>query len=116
MSLRLRRVVCAALALSVTLFAAAAALRQPEPVRHHFRVVFGLLDKESSDWSGSLTVADGEATALNGWHFEGKEDTVKGTTAWKCRTRDNIAPEKRYPVQDAAGKPKGKPDLRPWPN
>jgi hypothetical protein len=114
MSVRRRRLLVAAVALAVMLLAAAA-VRQGEQPRHSFRVVFGLADKKPADWSGQVAVAGGEVTALSGWRFQGKKDSVKDKSAWICGTHDGIAPEKRYPVQDAAGKPKGKAPLEPWP-
>src|SRR6059058_1474296 len=109
-----RRWLCALLALTV-MAVAVAAVRQQPPRRHAFRVVFGLRGKESSDWSGQAAVADGTLVALAGWRFE-KGDAVKGEAAWKCRTHDEIAPERRYPVQAYDGKPKGKAVLAPWAN
>ena len=113
MSVR-RRFLGAAVALAVMLVAAAA-VRQGEPPSHTFRIIFGLRDKEPTDWSGQVTVADGRVKALAGWRFEAKTDAVKDTNAWSCGTHNGIAPEKRYPVQDADGKPKGKAALQPWP-
>ena len=115
MSVRRRRFLGATVALAVMLVAAAA-VRQGEPPHHAFRIVFGLRDKEPTDWSVQVTVADGTVKALAGWRFEGKADAVKDTNAWTCGTHNGIAPEKRYPVQDADGKPKGKAILEPWPN
>jgi hypothetical protein len=109
-----RRVFAVAVSLAV-MFAAVAAMRRGAAPLHTFRVVLGLHDKEPSDWSGQVAVADGEVTALAGWRFE-EQDAVRGTTAWKCNTRNYIAPEKRYPLQPGAGgKPREAP-LQPWPN
>ncbi len=91
-----------------------AARWQPEPSTASFRIVLGLKDSKPTDWSGSLWVSGGELVDLGGWRFE-DSDAIEGTN-WKCQTRDNIAPRKRYPVQDYAGKPKGKAVLKPWPN
>src|SRR5262249_22979314 len=109
------RLACAAFALLVMV--AVAALRlQSEPLEHTFRVTLGLLDKEPSDWSGRVTVAEGEAISLAGWRFEEK-DNVDGTTAWQCRTHEYIVPDKRYPLQPAPGQPKPpEPPREPWPN
>src|SRR5262249_25962096 len=99
----------------ILILAAAAAVRQGEPPQHQFRVIFGLKDKQPTDWSGKIAVAAGEVTALVGWRFEAKDDSVQGTTGWTCSTHDEIAPLKRYPIQGADGTPKGKPVLEPWP-
>lgn len=115
MPLRRRRLVGAILALAVMALAAAA-VRQNEPPRHAFRVVFGLKDTEPSDWSGQASVRDGELASLTGWRFQLKTDAVKGKNAWKCRTHDGIAPEKRYPVAAGDFTLKGKIVLEPWPN
>ncbi|MCI0456495.1 MAG: DUF3604 domain-containing protein [Gemmataceae bacterium] len=112
---RRRRFLAALVAFGVIALTVAA-VRQNDPPRHAFRVVFGLKDKEPGDWSGQLTVAGGEVAALDGWRFEGKEDSVQGTTAWKCRTRNGIAPEQRYAIQGPDGAPKHKAGEVPWPN
>jgi hypothetical protein len=90
-------------------------MRQRELPAHLFRVTLGLLDKEPADWSGQVAVSGGEVTGLIGWRFEDK-DVVEGTTGWKCRTRNYIAPEKRYPILPATGAPKTPVMLQPWPN
>ncbi len=115
MSVRGRRLLGASTALAIMLVAAAAVRQGPTP-RHAFRVVFGLRDKQPTDWSGHATVADGWLKAVAGWRFEGKGDRLKGGNAWTCVTHSGIAPEQRYPVQDASGKPKRKAVLAPWPS
>jgi hypothetical protein len=115
MSPRHRRQLYVVLALAV-MVGAVVAFQPKEPPTIHFRVVVGLQDKEPRDWSGQISVAGGEVKSLAGWRFEGKEDSVDGTKGWTCSTHNGIAPEKRYPVQDFAGKPKGKAQEQPWPN
>ena len=110
---RHRRLAGASVALAV-MVTVAAATRQAEPPVHIIRVTLGLKDKEPADWSGKVTVADGEVSALAGWRFDPKE-TIEGTTGWKCGTHNYIAPEKRYPLLPASGKPQPA-DLQPWPN
>jgi len=111
-----RRCLCALLAVTVMVLAVAA-VRQPPPPRHAFRVVLGLRDKEGSNWSGQVAVSGGELASLTGWRFEGKgKDSIKGASAWECQTRPGIAPEKRYPVQAYDGTLKGKVFEEPWPN
>ena len=44
------------------------------------------------------------------------KDSIESKTAWTCSTHNGIAPEKRYPIQDFADKPKGKVELTPWAN
>jgi hypothetical protein len=115
MFLSRRRLVLAALTAAL-MVGALTAFQPREPETVHLRVIFGLKDKETRDWSGQVAVAGGQVVALSGWRFEGKEDSIDGLKAWSCRTHNGIAPEKRYPVQDFAGKPKGKAEEQPWPN
>src|SRR5947209_6906587 len=108
-----RRLIAAALALGV-ISAAVVAMRPADSSLHICRITLGLRDKEPSDWSGKVTVSGGEIVELTGWRFEAK-DTTEGKTAWKCRTRNGIAPEHRFPIEPAAGKPKSPALLQPWP-
>jgi hypothetical protein len=114
MSLRRRRLLGAAVTVAVLAAAVAATRREAVP-EHSFRVVLGALDTEPTDWSGQVAVNGGEVTALAGWRFEDK-DAVQGTSGWKCRTRDDIAPGRRYPIDGPTGKPKGKAVKAPWPS
>jgi hypothetical protein len=99
----------------VTVFVGVTAVHSAQEQRsHHFRIVVGLKDKEPADWQGEVKVDGGKLVSLVGWRFEAK-DAVKGAS-WTCKTRNNIAPLERYPIQDYAGKPKGKAELAPWPN
>jgi hypothetical protein len=100
-------------AASLLMLALAAATRRPEPPRQTFRIVFGLKDKNPTNWSGHLSISGGEITSLIGWHF-GDQDVVHGTNSWTCRTREQIASEHRYPLLPASGKPRPV-DLQPWP-
>jgi hypothetical protein len=113
MNLR-RRFALAVLTIGVML-GALVAFQPREPETVQYRLVFGLKDKEPVDWSGTITVAGGDITGISGWRFE-DTDAVDGTKGWTCKTHNGIAPEKRYPIQDFAGKPKGKAELVPWPN
>jgi hypothetical protein len=115
MSRRVRRLALAAAALAVMLVAVAAR-RPQEETQHTFRVIMGLNDTASTDWSGQIAVGGGRVTNLAGWRFETAKDAVQGFTAWKCRTHEHIAPGQRYSIQDAKGKPKGKAKEVPWPN
>jgi hypothetical protein len=108
-----RRLTAAGFAL-IVMAVAVAAMRQVEPTLHTFRITLGIHDKEPADWSGQVAVVGGEVTALTGWRFEDK-DAIQGTS-WKCRTRSYIAPESRFPIQPAEGKPKKPAVLQPWPN
>jgi hypothetical protein len=113
MSARRRRLLGAALT-AVILAAAIAGSRRQEPPEHTFRVFLGVQGREPADWSGKVAVQGGEVTALAGWRFE-YGDSVQGTASWKCRTHAYIAPGHRYPIEDAAGRPKGTAVLAPWP-
>ncbi len=113
MSPRSRRL-CVAGLVGAVLLVLVAASRPADPPTTSFRIVLGLHDKEPTDWSGKVAVADGEAVALNGWRFE-DSDAVSGPTQWKCKTRDYIAPGDGYPLDPASGKPKPPPQ-EPWPN
>jgi hypothetical protein len=108
-----RRLVLALLAVAL-MVAAALAMRSADLPQHTFRVTLGLLDKEPSAWDGSVAVKDGEVTELTGWRFEEK-DAVQGTSGWKCGTHEYIAPEQRFPLTPASGKPETPPQ-KPWPN
>jgi len=113
MSPRNRRLAAAGVA-GVVLLVLIAASRPAEPPTTSFRIILGLKDKEPTDWSGRVAVADGEAVELKGWRFE-DSDAVSAPTQWKCKTRDYIAPGERYPLDPASGKPKPPPQ-EPWPN
>jgi hypothetical protein len=114
MSARARRLFCAILALGVMLLAALARQQAEEP-QHVFRIVFGLADKKSTDWSGQVQVEGGQVVGLTGWRFEPAEDSIADNASWKCRTRTHIAPGKRYAIEDSNGKPKSKAVESPWP-
>jgi hypothetical protein len=92
----------------------AASQRLAEAPAHTFRIVLGLHDKEPTDWDGEVSVEGGEVADLTGWRFEEKDKT-EGKRAWKCRTRDYIAANERYPLQKADGKQPAVPQ-KPWPN
>jgi hypothetical protein len=113
MSPRRRRLAVAVVA-AVVMLAVAAVQREGEPPRQAFRVTLGLTDREPTDWSGKIAVAEGEVAELAGWRFE-DEDAVDGTRGWKCHTHEYIAPGARFPLQPAEGKPKPPPQ-QPWPN
>jgi hypothetical protein len=109
----LRRLGLAVFVLSVMVGIAALRYKQDQALQH-FRIVVGLSDTEPTEWDGQLQLTQGELVSMVGWHFEEK-DAVQGSS-WQCKTRNNIAPLERYPIQDFAGKYKAKPMLAPWPN
>src|SRR5262245_53289087 len=111
---RRRRLLLVPLAVAV-MVAAAAAVRKGEPPVQTFRVTLGLKDKEPTDWDGKVTVAGGEVTALAGWRFEGEDAIADDKGGWKCKTRDYVAPGKRYPLLPPTGKA-AEPPSQPWPN
>jgi hypothetical protein len=110
---RRRRLLAVAVTV-LTVVALAAAMCQGEPPLHTFRLTLGLKDKEPTDWSGQVSVADGQVSEILGWRFEDK-DAVEGTTGWKCQTHDYIAPSARNPTLPAKGKPEPAP-REPWHN
>jgi hypothetical protein len=114
---RKRRAFLAAVT-GIVMIVAVVLARRPgtPPPLQVFRIILGLEDKTETAWNGKVTVADGEVADLAGWRFEDKDTILDEKDGWECKTHKNIAPLKRYPVQDAEGKPKGKPDLKPWPN
>jgi len=105
--------VAAILALAVV-SAAVVAMRLAESSLHTFRITLGLKDKEPTDWSGRVAVSGGDVAELTGWRFEAK-DVIEGKNGWKVSTRKYIAPEHRFPIQPASGKPKTPAVLQPWP-
>ncbi len=113
MSPRKRRLAAAAVVAAVVA-AVLAAYRPAEQPTTEFRVVLGLGDKEPTDWSGQVAVADGQAVELKGWRFEDK-DAVEDATKWTCKTRNYIKPGDRFPLEPASGKPPVAPQ-QPWPN
>src|SRR5262249_13090479 len=103
------------MSMTVAVMAALAAAARPnEPPTHIFRGTLRLKDSGPAGWSGKAAVEGGKVTVITGWRFEGK-DAVDGTTGWHCSTHNLIAPEKRFPILPASGKPKP-PELKPWPN
>jgi hypothetical protein len=113
MSVYIRRAVVAFVAV-VLMVVVAASQKQTEPPQHLFRITFGLKDRKPTDWSGKVDIASGEVVSITGWRFEEK-DTVDGAHGWKCRTHENIAPGKRFPLEDAAGNRAPAPQ-EPWAN
>jgi hypothetical protein len=109
-----RRVAVAVLALAVML-AVAAAVPGDATTIHTFRITVGLRDKEPTDWSGTITVVNGEVVSLAGWRFEEK-DAVQDTTGWKCSTHKHAAPGARFPIPPGGDNKREEPALEPWPN
>jgi hypothetical protein len=114
MSVAFRRVTVG-IAAVLAVVAVAVYGQQGETPTYAFRITLGLLDKGPADWSGKIAVADGEVVELAGWRFE-DTDAVDGKSGWKCRTRNFIAPEERYPLTKAPPDYTPKPAEKPWPN
>jgi len=57
------------------------------------KIRFGLEDKETTDWSGTVAVLPGNVTLIGGWRFTA-QDKVDGTTGWSCRTRPTTVENK----------------------
>ena len=53
------------------------------------KIRLGIMDKEATDWSGTVTVTPGSVSLIGGWRFV-QQDKVDGTTGWSCRTRPNV--------------------------
>jgi hypothetical protein len=88
--------------------------QQAETPTYTFRITLGLADKEPTDWSGKVTVADGEVVGLTGWRFEDK-DKVEDKSGWKCSTHRFIDPDARYPLATPDKTPPAPPE-KPWAN
>jgi len=56
------------------------------PAGPSFRILFGVTDKESTKWDGTVTVSPGKVSFIRGWRFAG-DDTTDTTTSWKASTR-----------------------------
>ena len=58
------------------------------PVRAELgiRVLFGVTDKESAKWDGSVSVDRGRITRIDPWRFN-NEDQILGENSWKVSTR-----------------------------
>jgi hypothetical protein len=93
----------------------AASQKQTDAPQHVFRITLGLKDRQPTDWSGQVEVNGGTAVAITGWRFE-ENDTVDGTSGWKCRTHPHIARGERNPLQLASGELPYRPKQEPWPN
>jgi hypothetical protein len=50
------------------------------------RIRFGLTDKESKKWDGTISVAAGKIERIDGWRFE-DGDQIQGVSGWKASTR-----------------------------
>jgi hypothetical protein len=68
------------------------------------RIRFGLTDKESKKWDGTISVAPGKIERIDGWRFEGP-DRVEGKDGWKAASRTLTVRRSNNPKK--AGKGKG---------
>src|SRR5262249_11055257 len=50
-----------------------------------FLALLGTGDTEERDWSGELTIADGQVTSLDGWKFFGSDEVIS-RTSWTYRS------------------------------
>lgn len=50
------------------------------------RVRFGVRDRQTAPWDGSVSVSDGRLLNVDGWRFQ-QSDGLTGPTAWKAQTR-----------------------------
>jgi hypothetical protein len=76
------------------------------------RIRFGLTDTSNTNWDGTVAVAPGSITSIDGWRFQ-QTDKVEGTTGWKAETRpltvrrSNAQKQKQKAAVAAGGKKKG---------
>lgn len=56
-----------------------------------FRILFGIGDKEPTDWSGRLELSGGRVLSLKGWRFAGS-DASDDRSSWKASTRRGTPP------------------------
>src|SRR5262245_36468744 len=74
-----------------------------------FLVLLGSGDAEERDWSGDLTIADGQVLTLDGWKFFGSDEVIS-RTSWSYRSgREKVG----KPVGEAlhwVPYPPGRPD------
>src|SRR6476646_11552086 len=67
------------------------------------RIRFGLNDKETTAWDGSVSVSPGKVVGISGWRFE-QDDQASGTTGWQASTRGAV--DTRTNAQKLAAKAK----------
>jgi hypothetical protein len=71
-------------------------------------VLLGTRDTEERDWSGELTIADGQVTSLDGWKFFGSDEVIS-RTSWAYRSArekvGTLAGEALHWVPYPAGRP-----------
>src|ERR1700682_805259 len=61
-------------------------LTTPEAIA--FRIAFGVADKESAKWDGSLQISGGQIARLEGWRF-GSGDQIAANGSWKLSTEQS---------------------------
>lgn len=108
-----RRLFVIAITGLVLILAVAAAVKSDRTPRRTFRVTFGLRDRQPTIWNGRIEVAGGDVISLTGWRFQ-RPDSVQGLQAWKCQTRNLIAPGHSYPVT-SPHRPSPPAMQQPWP-
>jgi hypothetical protein len=82
-------------------------MRPRETVEHTFRITLGLHDAKSTNWDGTVAVAEGEVVKLAGWRFE-ENDVINGKNGWKCQTHEYRKTRKEPGDNDSA--------YEAWPN
>ena len=65
-----------------------------------FRIVFGIGDKETTVWDGSVSPTSARITGIRGFNFGGK-DTIDGKSSWTASTR----PATQSGAQRRSGRP-----------
>jgi hypothetical protein len=59
-----------------------------------FRILFGMTDRESAKWDGSLAVSQGAIARIEPWRFDGDDEIDESSAAtarWKISTRQGRA-------------------------
>lgn len=65
------------------------------------RIRFGIGDRQSLPWDGTIEVSEGKIEALDGWRFQ-QTDEVIDTKSWKAQTRRGAVRRTNNPARQAA--------------
>ncbi len=59
------------------------------------RIVFGIEDTETTDWSGTATLSAGAVSGIEGWHFS-RDDKIEGKQSWQCSTKKPLPTPRNF--------------------